>query len=458
MSPTVRSDVLIVDDHENQRQQLRGVLEDEGFRVQDAESGERGLAALGERPFDAVVLDVNMPGMDGLTALGRMVDADPELAVVIVTGENLIQRGREAVIKLGAFDVLAKMPEPEDLVAVVRQAAELTRSRRTRRGGAGSGEAGSGGRGGDLGILGESAALRTMLETVRKVAPSQGRVLIHGENGSGKELVAAAIHALSRRASGPFIKINCAAIPKDLVESELFGYERGAFTGAMQTKKGRFELADGGTLFLDEIGELSAEAQAKLLRAIESGEIERVGGTRPVPCDVRVVSATNRNLSASIESGEFRQDLYFRLNVLPIQVPALRERGADVALLAESFLAAICAAEGRAPKTLTREAIELLQGYGWPGNVRELRNLMERATVMVDGDTIRAEDLVIWLESARAGEDAVGLRGEIERREADAVRKALDSAGWNVTQAAAALGIDRTNLHRKMRKYGIQRH
>jgi DNA-binding NtrC family response regulator len=449
MSPN-RNDVLIVDDHDNQRQQLRGVLEDEGFRVEDVGSGERGLSAVGERAFDAVVLDVNMPGMDGLTALGRMVEADPELAVVIVTGETLIQRGREAVIKLGAFDVLAKMPEPDDLVAVVRQAAELTRSRRGRKPTAAAG--------GDLGILGESAAIRTMIEALRKVAPSQGRVLIHGENGSGKELVAAAIHALSRRASGPFVKINCAAIPKDLVESELFGYERGAFTGAMQNKKGKFELADKGTLFLDEIGELSAEAQAKLLRAIETNEIERVGGTRPVPCDVRVLSATNRNLTASIESGEFRQDLYFRLNVLPIQVPALRERGSDVPQLARHFLAAICAAEGRAPKTLAPEALELLQGYGWPGNVRELRNLMERAAVMVDGDVVRAEDLVIWLESGRSGEDAVGLRGEIERREADAVRKALESAGWNVTQAAAALGIDRTNLHRKMRKYGIQRH
>jgi len=450
MTPANRSDVLIVDDHENQRQQLRGMLEDEGFRVSDAGDAEAGIAALGERDFDAVVLDVNMPGMDGLTALGRMVARDPELAVVIVTGESLIQRGREAVLKLGAFDVVAKMPEPEDLVAVVRQAAELTRTRRGRRAAPAAG--------GDLGILGESAAIRTLLELVRKVAPSQGRVLIHGENGSGKELVAAAIHALSKRASGPFVKINCAAIPKDLVESELFGFEKGAFTGALQSKKGRFEQADQGTLFLDEIGELSAEAQAKLLRAIETGEIERVGSTRPVACDVRVVSATNRDLAGAMESGDFRQDLYFRLNVLPVQVPALRERGADIGLLARHFLATICEAEGKGAKTLTSEALALLEGYGWPGNVRELRNLMERAAVMVDGDEVRAEDLVIWLESPRGGEDAVGLRGEIERREADAVRKALESAGWNVTQAAAGLGIDRTNLHRKMRKYGIQRH
>jgi DNA-binding NtrC family response regulator len=449
MTSATRSDVLIVDDHDNQRQQLRGVLEDEGFRVADAGDAERGLAAISERRFDAVVLDVNMPGMDGLTALGRMSAADPDLAVVIVTGETLIQRGREAVLKLGAFDVLAKMPEPEDLVAVVRQAAELTRSRRSRL---------APSRGSDLGILGESAAIRTLIETVRKVAPSNARVLIHGENGSGKELVAAAIHALSKRAEGPLIKINCAAIPKDLVESELFGYEKGAFTGAMQSKKGRFEQADQGTLFLDEIGELSAEAQSKLLRAIETGEIERVGSTRPVTCDVRVVSATNRDLAGAMEAGEFRQDLYFRLNVLPVQVPALRERGSDIALLATHFLTSICEGEGKSAKTLSPEALELLQGYAWPGNVRELRNLMERAAVMVDAERVGPEDLVLWLEAPRGGEDTVGLRGEIERRESDAVRKALEAAGWNVTQAAAALGIDRTNLHRKMRKYGIQRH
>ncbi len=448
MTAATKSEVLIVDDHDNQRQQLRGVLEDEGFRVTDASDAEKGLAAIESQAFDAVVLDVNMPGMDGLTALARLSQLAPDLAVVIVTGESLIQRGREAVIKLGAFDVLAKMPEPDDLVGVVRQAAELTRSRRVRP---------AKDAGGDLGILGESAAVTNLIDTIRKVAPSQGRVLIHGENGSGKELVAAAIHSLSGRSQAPFVKINCAAIPKDLVESELFGYERGAFTGAMQTKKGRFELADRGTLFLDEIGELSAEAQAKLLRAIETGEIERVGSTRGVKVDVRVISATNRDLAGAVESGEFRQDLYFRLNVLPIQVPALRERGGDVALLARHFLANLCEAEGKNAKTLTPEALELLQGYAWPGNVRELRNLMERAVVMIDGDAVRAEDLVLWLETPRGGDDAVGLRGEIERREADAVRKALETAGGNVTQAAAALGIDRTNLHRKMRKYGIQR-
>jgi transcriptional regulator with PAS, ATPase and Fis domain len=283
-------------------------------------------------------------------------------------------------------------------------------------------------------------------------------VLITGENGAGKDLVAHAIHRLSKRAGGPFVKINCAAIPRELVESELFGFERGAFTGAVASKKGRLELADGGTLFLDEIGDLSPEAQAKLLRAIETSEVERVGGTRTTRVDVRIVSATNRDLPSAIEAGDFRPDLYYRINVLPLHVAPLRERAADVTLLATHFLEEYCAAEGRPAKRLSPEAAELLTGYHWPGNVRELRNLMERCAILVDGTEVRPEDLSAWLESGPAGDEASGLRGEIERREADAIRRALEAASWNVTQAAAGLGIDRTNLHRKMRKYGIARH
>jgi DNA-binding NtrC family response regulator len=453
MSPASRSTVLIADDHENQRRMLRGTLEDEGHEVVDVPDARAALAVIERRPFDAVVLDVNMPGMDGLTALGRIADLDPQLAVVIVTGETLIQQAREAVRRLGAFDVLAKMPEPEDLIGVVGQAVELTRRRR----GAQPAGAGTAPGGAALGILGHSPALTALLEQVRRVAASQGRVLITGENGSGKELVAEAIHRLSKRADGPFVKLNCAAIPRDLVESELFGYERGAFTGAAQPKQGRLEVANGGTLFLDEVGDLSIEAQAKLLRAIETGEVERLGGTRSARFDVRIVSATNKDLQAAVQDGEFRQDLYYRLNVLPVHVPPLRERRGDVAPLAEAFLARICETEQRPVKTLDGEARALLEEYHWPGNVRELRNLMERAAVLVDGERVTAGDLTPWLDDGPAGPDAVGLRGEIERREADAIRRALDAANWNVTQAAAGLGIDRTNLHRKMRKYGIAR-
>jgi DNA-binding NtrC family response regulator len=438
---------LVVDDDARIRESLSTFLAEEGHRTDAAADAESALRLLQETRYDAVLLDVKMPGMSGLVALMRIAELDPELAVVIVSGEDTITSAREAIIHLGAFDVVAKPPEPEHLLAVARQAAELTRQRRR---GTPPGEA-------DLGLVGESAAFHRLMDEVRRVAPSEGKVLISGENGTGKELVASAIHALSRRASGPLVKLNCAALPRDLVESELFGYERGAFTGAQQAKKGRLELAHGGTLLLDEVGDLSLESQAKLLRAIEAGELERLGGTRTVPFDVRVVAATNKDLAAEIEADRFREDLFHRLNVLPLHVPPLRERKGDVPLLARHFLERFCAREGVPAKRLTAEALELLSDYAWPGNVRELRNLMERAAILVQAPEVDAGDLAHWLADAPADGGASGLRGQIEIREAETIRKALESAGWNVTQAAAGLGIDRTNLHRKMRKYGIQR-
>jgi DNA-binding NtrC family response regulator len=452
MSADRKLEVLVVDDDPRVRDAVRLLLEDAGQTVEVAADGDQALAALTPGRFDAAVLDVNMPRMNGLVAMMRMAEVDPALSMIILTGESAIQTAREAILRVGAFDLVAKPPDGEHLVGVIEEAARVTRLRRS-----GSRAAGTAGGEGELGMVGESPALRALAERIRQVAPSQGRVLVTGENGSGKELVAHAIHRLSKRAAGPFVKINCAAIPRDLVESELFGYERGAFSGAVQAKKGRLELADGGTLFLDEIGDLSLEAQAKLLRVIESGEVERVGGTRTQIVDVRIIAATNKDLAGAIESGDFRPDLFYRLNVLPLHVAPLRERRGDIPLLAAHFLEASCAAEGRPAKRLGAEAERVLAAYHWPGNVRELRNLMERAAILVPGDEVRAEDLAPWLESARAPAEAVGLRGEIERREVDAVRKALEGANWNVTQAAAGLGIDRTNLHRKMRKYGIAR-
>jgi len=452
MSTERKLEVLVVDDDPRVRDAVRLLLEDEGHVVTVAGDGDQALAMLAPGRFDAVVLDVNMPHMNGLTAMMRMAEIDPALSMIILTGESAIQTAREAILKVGAFDLVAKPPDGQHLIGVIEEAARLTALRRTgtRAATARPGDA-------DIGMVGESPALRALAEQIRQVAPSMGRVLITGENGAGKELVAHAIHRLSKRAAGPFVKINCAAIPRDLVESELFGYERGAFTGAMQAKKGRLELADGGTLFLDEIGDLSLEAQAKLLRVIETGELERVGGTRTQTVDVRILAATNKHLAAAIDSGDFRSDLFYRLSVLPLHVAPLRERRTDIPLLAAHFLKRCCAAEGRPAKRLGAEAERVLAAYHWPGNVRELRNLMERAAILVPGDEVRAEDLAPWLESARDRDDAVGLRGEIERREADVVRRALESANWNVTQAAAGLGIDRTNLHRKMRKYGIAR-
>ncbi len=452
-----RLDVLVVDDDPAIRASLRDVLEHAGHRVNESPSGADALERLAATPVDVALLDLGMPGMHGLDVLLQVRERAPDTAVIVVTGEATIKNAVRAMQR-GAYDFIEKPPDRQQLLEVVDEAARVTRLRRA----ATADEAGAVAEvvtsdGQTLGILGKSPAIESLRENIRRIAPSQGRVLITGENGAGKELVAHAIHALSKRATGAFVKMNCAAIPRDLIESELFGHERGAFTGAVQSRKGRLELAHEGTLFLDEIGDLSADAQAKLLRAIETGEAERVGGTRTQRYDVRFIAATNKDLAAEIQAGEFREDLFYRLNVLPIHVPPLRERGSDVTLLATRFLEQCCAAEGRPAKTLSDEARSLLEEYPWPGNVRELRNLMERAAVLVGGPVVQAGDLAPWLESGPVRGEAVGLRGEIERREAETIRRALESANWNVTQAAAGLGIDRTNLHRKMRKYGISR-
>ncbi len=465
MAERERFAVLTVDDDPAIRRQLRGVLEDEGHETGEAANAAEAYEALDKRRWDAVLLDLTMPGEHGLDALVRIREHSPDIAVVIVSGESTLENAVKAGQR-GAFDFVAKpVRDPEHLLEVLREAVKLTRLRRGKGGGRGAaGGTGAGGAGPEVGtggadnaIVGECPAVERLRDQIRRVAPSNGRVLITGENGAGKELAALAIHELSKRSAGPFVKLNCAAIPKDLLESELFGYEKGAFTGAVGSKKGRLEMADGGTLFLDEIGDLALEAQAKLLRALETGEIERVGGTRTATVDVRLIAATNKDLAAEVKSGEFREDLYFRLNVLPVVVPPLRERKADVARLALHFLERFTEAEGRGAMTLADDARELLEEYHWPGNVREMRNLMERAVVLVSADAITAADLNPWLETPPdEGEDA-GLKGKVARSEIDSIRRALDAAEWNVTQAAAGLGIDRTNLHRKMRKYGIAR-
>ncbi len=443
--------LLVVDDDAAIRRQLRGVLEDEGHRVSEAANAAEGYAAVERERFDAVLLDLRMPGEHGLDALLRLRERAPDTAVLIVSGEGTLENAVKAGQR-GAFDFVEKpIRDPERLLDTIAEAVRVTRLRRRSAAPAGADDDAT------LGILGESAPIERLREQVRRIGPSNGRVLVTGENGAGKELVAEAVHRLSKRATGPYVKLNCAAIPRDLLESELFGYEKGAFTGAVQTKKGRLEMADGGTLFLDEIGDLALESQAKLLRAIESGEIERVGGTRSSQLDVRIVAATNKDLTEAVKAGDFREDLYFRLNVLPIVVPPLRERRGDVGRLARHFLAAFAANEGRDGLRLSDDALELLEDYHWPGNVRELRNLMERAVVLAPGDAIGAADLLPWLEARPEESDDAGLKGRIARSEIESIRRALEGADWNVTQAATSLGIDRTNLHRKMRKYGISR-
>jgi two-component system nitrogen regulation response regulator NtrX len=450
-----RFQVLLVDDDGAIRRQLRGVLEDDGHAVNEAANAAEGYEALERQRFDAVLLDLRMPGENGLDALVKIRERAPDTAVIVVSGEGTVENAVRAGQR-GAFDFVEKpIREPEALLETLAEAVRVTRLRRRPASGAVSAPSAADD---SLGIVGDSAPVARLREQIRRIAPSAGRVLITGENGAGKELVALALHALSKRASGPFVKLNCAAIPKDLLESELFGYERGAFTGALQPKKGRLEAADGGTLFLDEVGDLALEAQAKLLRAIETGEIERVGGTRTSRVDVRLIAATNKDISEGVRSGEFREDLYFRLNVLPIAVPPLRERRGDIVRLAEHFLGLFAAAEERTRPAFSEDAVQLLEDYHWPGNVRELRNLMERAVVLVDGNTIAAADLLPWLETPVDEQADAGLRGKVARSEIESIRRALEAADWNVTQAASGLGIDRTNLHRKMRKYGIARH
>jgi two-component system nitrogen regulation response regulator NtrX len=455
--------VLTVDDDARIRRTLRGVLEDEGHETGEAANAGEAYEALEKRRWDAVLLDLTMPGEHGLDALLKIREQAPDTAVIVVSGESTLENAVKAGQR-GAFDFVPKpINDPEHLLEVLREAVKVTRLRRGAKpapngGSTGVRNAGAEGANDAMAtIVGDCPAVDRMREQIRRVAPSNGRVLITGENGAGKELAALAIHALSKRSGGAFVKLNCAAIPKDLLESELFGYEKGAFTGAVASKKGRLELADGGTLFLDEIGDLALDAQAKLLRALETGEIERLGGTRTAKVDVRLLAATNKDLAAAVKAGDFREDLYFRLNVLPVAVPPLRERKSDVGPLASHFLERFAEAEGRAPMTLADDARELLEEYHWPGNVREMRNLMERAVVLVKGDVVTAAELNPWLESPpEEGEDA-GLKGRVARSEIDSIRRALDAADWNVTQAAAGLGIDRTNLHRKMRKYGIAR-
>ncbi len=449
--------LLVVDDDAAIRRQLRAVLEDEGHRVSEATNAAEGGAALERERFDAVLLDLRMPGEHGLDALVRFREFAPDTAVVIVSGEGTIENAMRAGQR-GAFDFVEKpIRDPERLLELLAEAVRVTRLRRRPAEAAPALMRVAAPDDASLGIVGQSTPVERLREQLRRIGPSNGRVLITGENGSGKELAAEAVHRLSKRAAGPFVKLNCAAIPRDLLESELFGYEKGAFTGAVQGKKGRLELADGGTLFLDEIGDLALEAQAKLLRAIESGEIERLGGTRSAKLDVRIVAATNKDLSEAVKAGDFREDLYFRLNVLPVVVPPLRERRGDIERLARHFLARFAEQEDRAGLALSTEAAELLEDYHWPGNVRELRNLMERAVVLAPGAVVEASDLLPWLESRPEETDDAGLKGRIARSEIDSIRRALEGADWNVTQAAASLGIDRTNLHRKMRKYGIHR-
>jgi two-component system nitrogen regulation response regulator NtrX len=448
--------VLVVDDEAGVRASLAAILGDEGYAVDEADSGERALTALEARRYDLVLLDVWLPGADGLEVLGRIREADPELPVVVISGHGTIETAVRAV-RLGAHDFVEKPLSLEKTLLAVRNALQRrrleTEIRALKR---------------QLDeryvMVGESAALKRLRAEIAQAAPTSGRVLIFGENGTGKELVARAIHARSLRASGPFVEVNCAAIPEELIESELFGHVKGAFTGALATRKGKFELADGGTIFLDEIADMSLKTQAKVLRALQEQRIEPVGGAGSVAVDVRVIAATNKDLDEEIRKSRFREDLYFRLNVIPFHVPPLRERREDVPLLARHFMEVLSAEHGRRPRTITPEALAALSRLPWPGNVRELRNIIERLVIMTPGDTIELRHLPSsLLEGLPAGAapsgEAPATPGTLARAREDFERRYIlrryRECGGNMSRTAEALGVERSNLYRKMKGYGL---
>jgi DNA-binding NtrC family response regulator len=446
--------VLIVDDERNIQLTLSRALSMEGYGVEVASGGREALEKIAALPIDAVVMDVRMPDLDGLSVLEKARETRPDLPVVIMSGHGSLETVRSA-FKLGAFDYLEKpITEKEKLLVAVRNALAMRSLReenaRLRR------EAGP------LEMVGSGPAMRRLFELVRRTAPSEGRVLVTGENGTGKELVARALHDSSRRKDGPFVKLNCAAVPAELIESELFGHERGAFTGAVAARRGRFEQADGGTLFLDEVGDMPAAMQAKVLRVLQEGEFERVGGQQTLRVDVRVVAATNKDLEAEVKAGRFREDLFYRLAVVPIAAPPLRERREDVPELAARFLAEACERNGRKPMTLAREALLALQGHDWPGNVRELRNLVERLAILCDGPEISADDVAAVLPGARRPKTdrfraGASFHDLVEEAEREIILGALDANSDNVSDTARTLGLERSHLYKKMRALGIKR-
>ncbi|MEO5922502.1 MAG: sigma-54 dependent transcriptional regulator [Bryobacteraceae bacterium] len=445
--------MLIVDDEPGIRESLRGVLEDEGFVCEAVESGELALEELRHQSYDVVLLDVWLPGMDGLETLSRIqeIPAEDRPEVVVISGHGTIETAVRAT-KLGAFDFLEKPLTIEKVAVVVQNASEQRRLEREIN------------RLRETGmpkhpIIGESVPMKALRQQLTLMAATNGRVLIFGESGTGKELIAHAIHSASLRSSEAFIEVNCAAIPEEMIESELFGHRRGSFPGAVEDKIGKIQKADGGTLFLDEVGDMSLKTQAKVLRALEEQRLEPVGAAESIQVDVRVVASTNKNLEEEIERGNFREDLFYRLNVVPFHVPPLRERMEDVPLLADHFLKEFTTAYGRKPKELTAEAMQSLSDYPWPGNVRELRNLMERIVIMnpqnrIDARHIpldRARRAVFYKPAERFG----SLQDVREAAEREYIARKLEETKGNVTRAAEALGLERSHLYRKMKALGI---
>jgi|CXWL01.1.fsa_nt_gi two-component system nitrogen regulation response regulator NtrX len=450
--------VLIIDDEANIRRMVGALLKSEGFEVADAPNGNAGLLALPDVKPDLILLDLMMPpGPDGLATLEQIRTTDADIPVIMMSGKAQLADAVRAV-QMGAFQFLEKPLAPESLLVAVRSAEALMRTQAENR-------ALRAALGPQPTLVGDSPEIAHVRELIMQVAPTEARVLVLGESGTGKELVANAIHRHSPRARGPFISVNCAAIPRDLVESEMFGHERGAFTGATDRRIGRFELADGGTLFLDEVGDLQLDAQAKLLRVLESGEIQRIGGEKTLRVNIRVVAATNRRLEESVAAGAFREDLYFRLNVFPIELPPLRDRLGDLGALVEHLAARL---RPRRPPRFSQGVLEALAVHAWPGNIRELANIVERLSI-IGGDEVTAEmvprALRVTVPAAslaqveptmRLVDDGRGLTDRLDDFERDLINAALTSGTGNIAEAARLLKTDRGNLYRRMRRLGIR--
>jgi two-component system nitrogen regulation response regulator NtrX len=448
--------ILVVDDEEGIRRVLHQLFEYEDHEVRSAGGGAEAISIYQEFHPDVTFLDVKMARMDGLEALTKIREHDPAAVVVMISGHGTIDTAVEAT-RRGAYDFLEKPLDTDRLLLVLRNALQqqgLAQENARLRGEIESRHQ----------IVGRSFALRQVLDRVEKVAPTDARVLVTGENGTGKELVARAIHRLSPRADKAFIELNCAAIPSELIESELFGHMKGSFTGAHEDRAGKFELADGGTLFLDEIGDMSLQAQAKVLRALQEGIVTRVGGAKPISVDVRVLAATNKELEEEIKNGRFREDLYYRLNVIPLHVPPLRERREDIPMLVRHFVEANAREASMRPRAFTDEALERMQRMDWPGNVRELRNTVERLLILSGGSTVSADDVELLVGGKMKGG---GLSGDLlgcttfaefkEAAERAFILQKLRENDWNVSETARILDMPRSNLYKKIERYELVR-
>jgi two-component system nitrogen regulation response regulator NtrX len=446
--------ILVVDDEESICQSLEGILSDEGYEVLTAKSGEEALKMIEEEQPDLILLDIWLPGIDGIDVLKNVKQEYPQIQVIMMSGHGTIETAVKAT-KLGAFDFIEKPLSLEKVVLIVNHALDLIRLEEENKLLKLKAHY-------DYELVGQSKAIKELKEIIRIVAPTNAWILIMGENGTGKELVARSIHLQSRRAKRALVEVNCAAIPEELIESELFGHERGAFTGATTKKRGKFELAHEGTIFLDEVGDMSAKAQAKILRILQEKKFERVGGTKILDTDVRVLAASNKDLEKEMEEGRFRQDLYYRLHVIPLIILPLRERKEDILPLTEHFIKTFCMKEGIAPKTMTDEAMNLIMEHNWPGNVRELKNIIERLVIMSPSEVIAAKDIPPFVREGGGFNDDRALfyqqsyraaRQEFERQ---FITRRLEENEWNVSKTADAIGLERSNLHRKMKVHGLE--